>query len=491
MTKYMNKKIFTILIPLIIFLLAFGWRLWGLNSQGETWDEIAYFNAGHEYMKNLKNLDFNADHWIANREHPAVAKYIYGLISIPSYLSGETNYTAGRTASALMGVLTVLIVYLLGRDLFSKRVGILAALILTFTPALVALNKVYGLDSPTILFFTLTIYLFIRALTKNNHSFFILSGISLGLAIGARFNNFLLLVILPIIYLIIKGKNIFARPERKFLWYWLIIPVIAGIVFFISWPWLWSNTLNHWNITVGHWSPVKDIFWGQIVVPGWNYYLVHFAVSTPIVLLILGIIAIYLAFKTRNKYLWVIIVWFASFFLWTLAPTKQNGIRYIVALYPALAIMCASGYFYLVKRAKNIKLVYLGAGVIILYLIIINITIHPYYLDYYNELVGGPKNVAAKKLFPIAWWGEGLKEAVDWVNKNAESGSKIFINSSPDHTGGKLRDDLVKSKEDADYIIINQAAEIYWGAKIDEEKYHEIYQVKAMGAPIIKIYQKK
>ena len=36
----------------------------------------------------------------------------------------------------------------------------------------------------------------------------------------------------------------------------------------------------------------------------------------------------------------------------------------------------------------------------------------PYFLDYFNEFVGGPANANARG-FPVGYWGEGVKETVD------------------------------------------------------------------------------
>jgi len=166
-----NFKRIILFLPLIIFIVALSWRLIGINSQGETWDEVAYFDAGKNILHNLKKMDFKSSDWDINKEHPPVGKYIYALASIPSYYHHTTDYTYGRLASALMGALTILIVFYLAKDLFSTEVAALSALILTFLPDLVGLNKVLGLDSPTLLFFTLTVFLFIKACKKQSKFF--------------------------------------------------------------------------------------------------------------------------------------------------------------------------------------------------------------------------------------------------------------------------------------------------------------------------------
>lgn len=475
-------------LPILIFLLAFIWRLWGIDAQGETWDEIAYYNAGHSYLANIKHGDFNAEHWDANKEHPPLAKYLYAVVSIKPYTQDVINYDYGRVLSAFMGALTVLIVFYLMKDLFSNRYGVIAALILTFMPILVGLNKVFGLDTPTVLFYTLTIYLFISAITKNKHKLYLLTALSLGAAIATRYNNFILFALLPVIFLILKGYDIWQGKDRKLLWYILIIPIIALLFLFISWPWLWSDTIAHWQATIGHWGSIKELFLGVVQTPSSNYYFIYLLITTPALILFLCIFFFINLLKTKNKYLLVILVWFLSLFLVGFSPTKQNGMRYIAAIYPPLSMMAAIGFFMVLKSDKKITI---ATVILLLYLMISDLLVHPYYLTYYNEIIGGPRHVINSKLFPVGWWGEGVGEACLWVSNQAKNQAKIFVNSIPNHTtNGKIRNDLIKTDDDPDYIITNLNK--MWRDNYEvPANYRLVHTINSAGAPFVFIYEKQ
>jgi len=482
MKKY--PKIISFL-PLILVIIALAWRLIGINAQGETWDEIAYFDAGKNILHNLRKLDFNSADWDINKEHPPIGKYIYAAVSFPSYIHDSRDFTNGRVASAIMGALTILIVFYLAKDLFSIEVAALSALILTFLPDLVGLNKVLGLDSPTLLFFTLTIFLFIRACKKLNHNFFLLSGLSLGLAIGTRFNNFILFILLPIIFLLIFGKDSFQK-KRIYLIYLLITPAIALLFLYLSWPWLWTNTLTHLASSFHHWGAIKELFLGQVRRPGYDYYLVYLGVTTPVAILLLLVPFFIQSFRNKNINNWLILAWFLASFLIAFSPTKQNGIRYMVIIYPALAIMASKGFFYLFQKKDSL----IFGSLFILYLLIININYYPYYLTYYNEIVGGTGKVYQNKLFPIGWWGEGLEEASIWVSDHAQTGAKVDIQAIPNHTtGGKLRSDLVQNSDNPDYIIVNLNSLWVAGTKIPTG-YHLVKTIKSDKVPFVQIYGK-
>ena len=186
----------------IIVLLAFGARYIGLMDAGITYDEPNYILSGNLFVSNWAHLDFSESAWSAIYEHPPVSRYIYGtaisLLGTPLF-----NYNAfinAKLASALMGALTCVIVYLLGRDFFGRKVGITSALILSFIPVFMAHTQIAALESPLVLFFTLTVYLFMVALQRDSRGYFLASAVPFGLTLGTKFNGILLLPLLALIF---------------------------------------------------------------------------------------------------------------------------------------------------------------------------------------------------------------------------------------------------------------------------------------------------
>src|SRR3989344_452210 len=107
MLKKNNLLIFVFIASLLVNVI-------GINKQGETWDEIAYYNAAKSYYRNLYHFNFSPDDWVANKEHPAVGKWLLGLGSLKSFDSDEISYTGGRVVNAALAAaaagLAVLIV---------------------------------------------------------------------------------------------------------------------------------------------------------------------------------------------------------------------------------------------------------------------------------------------------------------------------------------------------------------------------------------------
>src|SRR3989338_5783640 len=61
------------------------------------------------------------------------------------------------------------------------------------------------------------------------------------------------------------------------------------------------------------------------------------------------------------------------------------------------------------------------------YLVFSLLTISPYYLSYFNSLLGGTSGVYQNKTFELGWWGEGQREAVKYLTTVAKSGQTVGI----------------------------------------------------------------
>ena len=116
-----------------------------------------------------------------------------------------------------------------------------------------------------------------------------------------------------------------------------------------------------------------------------------------------------------------------------------------------------------------------------------SLSVHPYYLDYYNELVGGPEQVERHRWFEVAWWGEGLTEACAFVNRNAPSGAKVMIAANPRHLIN-LRPDLSWSSDlGADYIIYNRT----FNEPLQAPSFRVVHVVRAGQAPLAWVYARE
>ncbi len=116
---------------------------------------------------------------------------------------GDTMVGLSANA-ALAGVLSILGVYLLAQELFDRRVGLLAAALLTISYTHIHFSRIAGSVSP-LAFSTFTFFFLARGLRRGGTASFMLAGICLGLGLQdygpARMMLVVLAAVLPWLYL--------------------------------------------------------------------------------------------------------------------------------------------------------------------------------------------------------------------------------------------------------------------------------------------------
>lgn len=422
-------------IALALFGVAVAIRLWRLNAFGQTWDEDVYWSSGRNYLENLAHFDFRARMWNWNYEHPPIAKYIVGLGAL-----WHDGYGPARALVALLGAGTCVLVYLIGKDLYSRRIGIGGALLLAFLPPAIAHSQISGLEMPSTFFSVLAMWFLVRKR-------YLAMGVAGGLATACRFIAGLVFVAIAIALLI-------DRPKTRRGWIEACVsPLVGFVTMVILWPRLWiegpmaglRRSLARLNV-----QHTPEWFFGTSIltpVPKSYFFAYFVACATPAILL--GLALVWLARPRRSTGICLAFL-FAPFLL-MFSPVIQGGIRYLVPALPAAALLAAAGIDAAARRFAPLAL---GAAAALSF--VSCVLVGPYYLDYYNFVFGGPRAAFAKKRFLFGWWGEGVGAAVKWTNQHAPPGAAVWYNLWPSHIVW-LRDDfrIVHSPAEADYVLVN------------------------------------
>lgn len=486
-----RRNALLIFLALVAFALIL--RLYGLSDAGQTWDEDVYWAAARNYIQNLLHGRFDAVYWMWNREHPALSKWLYG----PATLISE-HFGPARAVSAMLGALTCGFVFLAGRDFFGLWAGIYGGLFACLMPHLIAHSKIIGLESPTGLFFTLSFWLFYRGCCRNgNNGYHLAAGLFAGAALATRLTNLSLLLGLAWLYWLLFGPII--RKDKTFP-----VPITLGLAplvalgfFFGIWPYLWTNPIQHVGtfLSVRGAETAPELFFGAEITPPWYYFPAYFGATTPAGLLLamslvvpfgLGVSGNTIGRKKIGLY--ASLIWFLTPFLMSFSPVIQDGVRYI---YPSLIAACVlggAGMAWLgAILSRWIPGAFGGLSVAILgYACLAALPMHPYYLDYYNELVGGPERVQTKRLFEMAWWGEGLQEAINYIHRDAPHGASVHVMANPRHVI-RFRPDINSGQGmSADYILYNQL----FNGPIKAPSHRIVYVVRARNAPLVWVYKR-
>jgi len=444
------SKKFLIAIFLFLTLVIVG--SFDIDASGETMDEWYHYFVSRKVTSALLHLDFSEQSQGYRTDQPPMYKYIYGPAAVltqrfvpdnPAYSKFNLSYT--RITSVAVTAFTAVVILLFGWEFFSPLVGIFSSLIFFFLPYVLAYARVVSSDTPGTLFFSLTAYLFTKALTRpGNNKYYLLTTLALAGALLSKYNNALILPLIFGIFALYKFEEL--REKRSVdvpLFLLLMIP-LAGILFFVGWPWVWGDTLNRFTISLNHWLKMSQ---GASNL-NLQYFPVYFAITTP-VLVLLGL-ALFLAslLKDRNKLKLVLLFWLIVPFGVSISKYKIDGVRFVTGALVPLSLVSVLGYTYLadllsslVGGLKKIKLRILLPLLVLVYELVLVVQYHPYYLDYFNEFIGGPRQ-AAERGIAVGYWGEGVKEAVDHLNKVAEPGATVRFAVSEPTFIPRVRDDL-------------------------------------------------
>jgi len=137
---------------------------------------------------------------------------------------------------------------------------------------------------------------------------------------------------------------------------------------------------------VGH----RSYFMGEIREFGWwNFFLVGIMVKTPLAFLALvvtGIVSIFSGKTSRQQKRWLILLLIivASFFLSTLSANINIGMRHILPVFPFLAVIAAAGFMYLWRMEKQYLLSRSIAIILLSGCLVASIRAHPDYFTYFN-----------------------------------------------------------------------------------------------------------
>lgn len=225
----------------LIIILAFILRLINLN-QSLWWDEainVVYAQSSSFWWFVTKYPlgDFHPPGWFA-------ILWIWGHLSSFSEISV-------RLPSVVFGVLTIYLTYLIGKELFSRKIGVFAALFLCFAPLHIYYSQEARMYSMAAFAISFSMYSLIRLISGKRYSLllYILS------TAFVLYSDYLAYFILPAQFIWVSIYN------KKFL----KKVFLSGVLFILLWsPWLlvFPNQLAGGQATAGIVSGWRDVVGG-------------------------------------------------------------------------------------------------------------------------------------------------------------------------------------------------------------------------------------
>ena len=185
----------------LILLLAVVLRLYGIN-----WDQGGLFHPDERaFLSQVYNIEVpEGDEW-SNVLEPDLSTLNPGSFnwgSLPHYSLKAVQYAvapykwmslfelryAGRALSALSDTVTVFLVFLIGRAVFSSRVGLLAALLSAIAVQQIQLSHFFAVETFMTTFIVATIFYSLRVAQEGRRRDSVLAGVMFGFAVATKFS---------------------------------------------------------------------------------------------------------------------------------------------------------------------------------------------------------------------------------------------------------------------------------------------------------------
>ncbi len=478
----------------LIFVVAIGVRVWDLNGAGQTWDEDEYWSSGRNYVENLFAGDFSPKAWSWNQQHPPVTKYLAGVGAL-----AEDGYTAARLIFTLLGAGSCVLAFAVGRRLFGGRAGFFAGMTCALLPHLIGHARIVGHETPSVFFWTLAVWLALAAGDDQDHAAwqavrFITVGVACGLAVGTRFPNLLVAPVVAAAVLLPARRATLVRTAGLGL---VLIPLATAATFVAIWPRMWHDAIPHlrqaWDVLRIQHLP-ETYLGAEVQNPPWHYFPVYLLATTPLLVLILAFVAGGgRALLKRERALLLVAIWLLAPFGVAFSPVRQDGMRYILPVLVPVSLLAGAGLDLIMAHAP--RLVFLLGLFVVADLGYTCAKIAPYDIDYFNEAVGGPKQAQARRRFDVGWWGEGLADAVEYINDNARPGAAVARLVQPAHVTwlrgdlwAHLSDDV---RPDTEWILVNDlwidSTRRGWTPPPDARLVHD---VRVRGASLARVYRR-
>ncbi len=268
--------------------------------------------------------------------------FLYGLIF--KFL-GESRLSIQIFTTFLFST-TLVLTCKTGKILWDEETGLIAGVSLLGMPYLFTQVPIMLIDVPTMFFFMLSIYTFIRALNEGGVGMITFSAIALFLAFFSKYSIWLMLSVLLVIYIVyIMNKS---GNRKRYVFRGGLVALIAGLLIGIA-------ILAKFGVISGQIKFLQEYQmpglkqWGESFISTFLFQIHPF-------ITVAALYSFYVAFKKRDfKYAiisWLIILVFI---------VQIRRIRYIIMVFPLLALMASYGLQQI--RDKGMRRFIIGSAI--------------------------------------------------------------------------------------------------------------------------------
>ncbi|NJD58345.1 MAG: hypothetical protein C3F13_04845 [Anaerolineales bacterium] len=325
-----NEAVVSHLILAIAMSVGLFFRIWQVDAMGFNTDEAVY--AGQAAA--IARVPGLMDIFPIFRAHPLLFQFLLSLVYRIHF-----SDVLGRILAVAIGLGTVLITYKLGKLLYGRLPGALAALFIALMPYHVIVSRQVLLDGPMTFFATLTLYMLARFAKTQRPAWLYAVGVCMGLTVLTKETSIVLIG--GIFVFLALAPEIHTRLRDLIISFAVMVLVIA--------PFPLSMVLAG-NSSTGR----NYLVWQLFRRPNhpWDFYITVVPPAVGILVIITAIAGLYFL---RREHSWrekLLLAWLiVPIIFFEIWPVK--GYQYLLPIAPALALLAGRAAGRLILKANG------------------------------------------------------------------------------------------------------------------------------------------
>ena len=375
----------------IILILAASFRYYHVN-----WDEGQHIHPDERFLTMVENslswpkslkIYFDSTKSPLNPYNHNFGLFVYGTLpifivkwlGIKLHMLGYGRiYLLGRELSATMDLLSILLLYFVGRRLYSRKVGLLASALYAFAVMAIQQSHFFTVDNFGTFFALLTFYLAVRIAQDGRWVDYLFIGVTYGATVACRINlaaevGVILLAVLVAVWR--DWQNVRHPLERRILvenyaLKLVVMSLLAFVAFRTFQPYAfgghsfldvrlskkWLENMKYIRKLIGgdiDYPPGHQ--WANrtpFLFPWRNMVIWGMGLAMGLTVWIGWLVALYrLLYRKELEHL-LPVAWAGGMFLYQGLQFVQS-MRYLLPLYPILILLGSWFLFWLVDQARR------------------------------------------------------------------------------------------------------------------------------------------